>query len=400
MLKVLRCAAAALSMLALGFVPVLAQSGTPPTRTLTRPEVELAEPFSRLVGVRELSDGRLIVADVTEKQIALVDLSRRTSTKIGTEGTGPGEYTLPGAVMAMPGDTTFVSDMGRKYIKVAPNGTIAGDVPIQSLSAGGGAVFSIGGRSGNVDAMGRIYTQGVNFAPGSNGSAPSDSAPITRLDPRSGETDTVAHIRMPRPEITNSNGPGGRNTRVMVRIGGNVPFVTTHAWAVAPDGRIAIVSPEPYQVTWVASNGQRTAGQPIPFERVRVTESEKQAYREQQRASPPTGIQVRSTGPGTATSVSTAPATFTEPPSWPEYKHPYQGNGVAVAPNGELWILKQLPHTEKNPTFDIIGARGQLTGRVVIPERTRLLGFGRDGAVYLVRRDADDLEYIQRYRLR
>jgi hypothetical protein len=36
---------------------------------------------------------------------------------------------------------------------------------------------------------------------------------------------------------------------------------------------------------------------------------------------------------------------------------------------------------------------------VVIPERTRLLGFGRDGAVYLVRRDADDLEYIGKYRL-
>jgi hypothetical protein len=374
------------------------QMVNPPTRTITRAEVELAEPFSRLVGMREMNDGRLIVTDMTEKLIAVVDLDRKTSTRIGNEGSGPGEYTIPTAVMAMPGDTTYVSDMGRKYVKIGPDGKVAGDAPVAQNGGRGGAVFSFGPGAGNVDAMGRIYSRGLNFAAGPDGQTiASDSAPITRLDRRSGKTDTVAYVRMPRPQIQNSG--GGANTRVTLSVGGNVPFVTTDAWAVAPDGRVALISPDPYRVTWVSPSGQRSVGQPISYQRVRVTESEKQAFRDAQKASPPTGVRVRVDGPGTASNVSTAPVAFSEPPSWPEYKHPYVGSGVFVAPNGELWIQKQLPHTEKNPTFDVIGSRGELTGRVVIPERTRLLGFGRDGAVYLVRRDADDLEYIGKYRL-
>jgi hypothetical protein len=35
---------------------------------------------------------------------------------------------------------------------------------------------------------------------------------------------------------------------------------------------------------------------------------------------------------------------------------------------------------------------------VVLPAKTRLLGFGQ-GTVYLVRTDDDDLQYLQRYRL-
>jgi hypothetical protein len=37
-------------------------------------------------------------------------------------------------------------------------------------------------------------------------------------------------------------------------------------------------------------------------------------------------------------------------------------------------------------------------GRVALPPKTRLVGFG-NGTLYLVRRDDDDLEYLQRYRL-
>ena len=64
-----------------------------------------------------------------------------------------------------------------------------------------------------------------------------------------------------------------------------------------------------------------------------------------------------------------------------------------------MWVLRQQSGAVKTPMYDIIGARGELTGRVVLPASTRLLGFGRNGAVYLVRRDSYDLEYLQRYRL-
>ena len=48
--------------------------------------------------------------------------------------------------------------------------------------------------------------------------------------------------------------------------------------------------------------------------------------------------------------------------------------------------------------YDVFGPAATIIARVALPPKTRLIGFG-NGTVYLVRRDADDLEYLQRYRL-
>jgi hypothetical protein len=99
---------------------------------------------------------------------------------------------------------------------------------------------------------------------------------------------------------------------------------------------------------------------------------------------------------------SSQPVPFREPSYWPPQKDPF-GNAphsVLASPTGEVWILKQLSHTEKRPTYDVIGARGELTGRVVIPKRSHVAGFGQNGAVYVIRLDDDDLQYIQRFRNR
>jgi hypothetical protein len=404
----LRFVAAALTLAALQAPPaaLLAQAGNVPTRTLRQPDVEIPQPFSRIVGVRELSDGRVIVSDLTEKMIAIVDLTRRSVSRIGSEGQGPGEYVMPGGVMAMPGDTTFVVDMGgAKYMKVSPSGSIAGDVPFPQAAPVGGPgganarVVSFSAGSGAVDAMGRIYSRGASFSAGPDGRlVPSDSAPITRWDWRSGKTDTVTFMTVPRPQIQQTSTPGGTN--VAVRIGGNVPFVVQPAWSVAPDGRIAIITPEPYRVTWISATGQKSVGQPIAYQRIRVTEAEKEAFRTAFRNSPPTGVAMR-VSDGGGRSITQSPVQFQEPTSWPEFKHPYASdqNAVMMSPSGELWISKQLAHTESNATYDLIGARGELTGRVVLPPMTRVIGFGRNGTVYTVRRDDSDLQYLQRFRL-
>ena len=59
--------------------PVAAQA---PLKTLTKPDVEYAEPFTQINGVRELRDGRVIVADVREKTVQIVDLKAGTAQKV------------------------------------------------------------------------------------------------------------------------------------------------------------------------------------------------------------------------------------------------------------------------------------------------------------------------------
>ena len=50
--------------------------------------------------------------------------------------------------------------------------------------------------------------------------------------------------------------------------------------------------------------------------------------------------------------------------------------------------------------YDVIGAGGELVERVVIPERSHVVGFGRNGVVYIVRKDDDDLQYLHRVRIK
>lgn len=69
---------------------MFAQAATDSVRTLATPEAELPHQFTGISGLHELSDGRVIVVDAGEKLVALVNLTRRTVTRIGREGAGAG----------------------------------------------------------------------------------------------------------------------------------------------------------------------------------------------------------------------------------------------------------------------------------------------------------------------
>lgn len=49
----------------------------------------------------------------------------------------------------------------------------------------------------------------------------------------------------------------------------------------------------------------------------------------------------------------------------------------------------------EDPSFDVFSRDAQLVERIVLPLGARLLGLGEQ-ALYLLVRDDDDLEYIQR----
>ena len=73
------------------------------------------EPFSSINGLRELSDGRLIISDRTEQVVRFIDLETGDLQDIGRAGEGPGEYRMPGNLLPLPGDSTLLSDLGRRH---------------------------------------------------------------------------------------------------------------------------------------------------------------------------------------------------------------------------------------------------------------------------------------------
>ena len=389
------------------------------TRALSKPDVEFPEPFTIVSSLRELRDGRVVVADAREKTLQLIDLKSGSAAALGREGSGPAEYGLPMSVLAMPGDTTFVFDpLNQRYLIVADGkatGTWSmaipdvGGPPTPQRAApapevrGGGPGVRFGGAFGGfprgADVRGRLYFQPPNFTIGPEGPKSVDSAAITRYDRATKKTDTLTFVKVPQSNVQTSGNPGGQGGgRVAIRIGGATPFEPQDEWTVLSDGRVAVVRASDYHVDVVSGPRQKVSGPAVPYEKVKVGEAEKKAWRENQGRGTAIAI-TRDAGPGGARSSATAapPASIPEPDKWPEVMPAAARNGVFGTPKGEIWVQRNRPANNPNPSFDVFDGQGRFTGKVTLPRGTRLVGFG-NGTVYLARSDADDLQYLQRYR--
>src|SRR5687767_6620310 len=203
----------------LGALPLAAQA---PLKTLAKPDVEYAEPFTQINGIRELRDGRVVVSDLREKTVQIVDLKAGSAQKIGREGSGPGEYALPMRLLALPGDTSVVYDpLNRRFLVIGPDGKAGPFVSYEPEESAGGRGRGIGMGARYTDARGRLYSTGPNFSIGPNGEpTTSDSAPVLRLDRATKKTDTLAFVRTPATVVRTSQG----GTNVNIRAGGGNPY--------------------------------------------------------------------------------------------------------------------------------------------------------------------------------
>ncbi len=368
---------------------------------LTKPDAEYAEPFTSIRGVRELANGKVLVADLQDKVVQVIDLVAGTAVKVGREGQGPEEYMLPMGLFGMPDGSVLLQDMGnRRFLPLHADGKIGKPFspPMPPAPSGAGAQpggFLLGAGLMNVrgaDARGNLYFQGIVF-PGDGGSG-ADSVPLMTWDRVSPKVDTVAWLPIPanqRPQVTRE---GGRQS-VMVRIGGGGAWPRQTSWVPAPDGRIAIVSPEPYQVTWL-ERGKRVAGPVIPFTPRKVTEADKKEWLAIQARARPV-VTTFGGGPRNAAPprIPTPSASDIE---WPEVLPAFSGiDAVQMTPEGQVWVQRVKGAGDPVPSYDIFDSQGRLTGAATLRPKSRIAGFGK-GTVYVVRTDADDLQYLERYR--
>ena len=381
-------------------LPLAAGAQSVPARTLARPEARYTEPFTSLIGVRELSDGRVIVGDSHERTVQLLDLGRGTAKLLSREGAGPEEYGIPSRLIPLAGDTTLLYDVGNdRYLVILGDGRTAGT---RLLETSGGT--RMGGAPMGWDALGGYYYRTSIYPPGERrmGDAPV-SAAVLRYDRRSRRVDTLATLAIPAGRSQGARQLDGG----MLQMLDNRPLAAEDVAAVAPDGRLAIVRSAPYRVEWLHRDGRRVTGPEVRYQPLRVTDDDKRAFLQTQ-IRPGSIIVRRPEGGGDARAMpierSGLPRqrnqTDINDPSltWPTQMPPFLAGAARVAPDGTLWVLRTRAHDDRIPAYDVFDASGRLTSRVALPAGTRLLGFG-NGTVYLIRVDEDDLQWIERYRL-
>lgn len=388
--------------LALVFAPALALAQQP--RTLPAADATFEEPFSAVSGLRELGSGRLLVADARDKVLQLVDLAAGSATKIGREGSGPGEFGLPFRLYALSGDTTVLFDPGNsRYLIIGPDGKPGANFRLETGGTGPGGGTRIGlSMARSADNRGRLYYEAPGFAPGPDGRPiQSDSAPVLRYDRATQKSDTVGFVKLAASNVQVTGSAGNQN----VRIGGANPLAPRDEWIVFPDGRVAIVRANPFRVDWVTPTGSKSSAAPFRHTPIRMTEADKKEEEALRARNQGTGLRMTmSAGPGgtqTQASVGGGGGPPLQPlTDWPEVKPPFRAGQASVwaRPNGELWIRRTEAAGAKGTLYDVVNLQGAVAYQMRLDDRVTLVGFG-NGTVYTTKADEDDLLTLRRHRM-
>lgn len=367
--------------------------GAQPVVKLGAPQVRYAPEFVGIEGVREQSDGQVVVLDRMDMKIWRLPSATGAAVPLGRSGSGPGEYVLPFTLTALPGDTTLIHDMagGGRVVMITRAG-VSKDVLRSASGLSGPQLFQRA--EVYADAAGRFYEDAQRVIMRDGKRVPGDSNGVRRVD-RRGRIDTVGSyrplVRSPlfRPPTRR---PDGTLEGAERSAGAPPPFFSVDQWAVAPDGRIALVTVDPYQVRFVAPDGRASSGPPIRYTAVRLTDGHKVAWREDAGAPKATIMYSRATNGMTGGFTR---SKLKEPAAWPIVLPPFLQDALRFAPDGTLWVQRTVP-AGAAARFDLIDGTGAVVRQVELPAGRRLVGFG-PRTVYLARVDDDDVEHLERY---
>ena len=356
---------------------------------LAQPEVTHPEGFALVQQVRELADGRVVIADPLGQVLLIADLKSGKADTLGRVGQGPEEYRQPDAVYALPGDSTLLVDLGNARLTVLdPDGRFGKTMPMTQGSPGpGGGLLIVIPRG--VDSQGRVYFQPIG---GGMARGFPDSAAVVRLDRQTGVMDTLVQVKLPEVRQTRAGGPGNQNVSISM-----LPLSPQDAWAVAPDGRIAVARSSDYHVEWVSPDGQVTSGTSVDHKPIKVERADKEEWAESMGNGVRIGIAV-SDGDRRVTLGRGGGSGDPDIDNldWPETKPAFVANGVLVTPEGDMWVRRHVPAGEP-VRFDVFGQDAELKGAVTLPAGRRVVGFGRS-TVYATRTDDLGLQWLERYR--
>jgi hypothetical protein len=381
----------ALSVVLAAAGPTRAQ---PPLVVLAKPLAEHEEGMSELAGLRELRDGRVVVSVTGEGRLMVLDFRTQGATDAAKQGSGPLEFRIAGPLFAL-GDSVGMMDAGlRRLLIVGPDGK-----PTRTSAIGGTGTdimaFVRIGRIVAADRAGRIYSEsrGMTMVPGKMPTM-SDTVALVRWSKLGEKGDTLA-TRFEHTEMPGMAGDEKKGIKLTLKMDVLTP---RDGWDVFPDGRVTTVRIGNYQVESIDPSGKTTIGGRVANEPVPLTAQDRQRLVKQTREAYELGLKLGMSMAGSAAQGKMPKIDFDvqEPTEWPKNRPIFFG--VFAATDGSTWVARSMPGLGGPSDYDVLGRDGKIVKRVRFPERVTVIGFGK-GVVYTVRRDEDDLRYVQKYKL-
>lgn len=345
--------------------------------TLPAADARLATEFSGVLGVRELSDGRLVVADRIDLGLVVADFRTQTTTPISRKGRGPNEYSMVARLYPIGGDSTIMADLMQRRWLILAGDSVAVTVPPDNPT-----VQLLQGLFVGADGLGHVVREEYDEAPSAvYASTEKDSSYLVRYDRATARVDTVARL-MRRPTVstrqTNAKGEvimsGSRGLRL--RVG--------EQYLLQPDGWLAVVRINPFRVDWRSPDGRWTKGEPLPIPVLKMTQREKQASL------------ARTARSQSSSSMQLPPELRTPDDDWPDVMPPYIQGDLLASPEGHVIIRRQPSADLPGIAYYVVDRRGRLSGILALKDNEKLLAAGAK-AIYVLETDDDGLQYIRRH---
>ena len=354
-----------------------------PKRVVLPPhDARFEQPFGAIIGVRELSDGRIIVADREDLGLVVADFRSQATKQISRKGAGPNEYGAVARIFRIGGDSTLMPDlMQRRWL------VLDGDRIVTTVPPDNATVRAMQGLFLGADAAGHVMREFYGEAPvGQSVSGEADSSYLVRYHRSSGRADTIARLmRRPTASIRQTNAKG-ENTFVGMRA---LRLRVGEQYIVHPDGWIAIVRINPLRVDWRSPEGRWILGAPLPVPVIRMSAREKQASLARTAASEAAN---RSSAPPTPL----PPQMKTPDDDWPDVMPPYIQGEIMFSPDGDVIFRRQPSADHPGVAYYVVDRRGRLLGILELKDNERIIAAGAR-SLYVVESDADDLKYIRRH---
>ena len=362
-------------------------------RPLGTPVATHSESFAVVNTVRELSDGRVLVADPLSKVLIVLDADLVRADTLGRLGEGPAEYLQPDAVWPLPGDSTLLVDLGNTRLTMLDSdGAFGRTRPIAQGNGGPGTPPALALPSG-VDGQGAIYFTSM---PAMGPEGPSDTVTVLRLGPNGGAPTPITQLKTTSFTSRTSGSANNQNVNIS-----SIPLSATDVWAVAGDGSVAVARAGEVQVDWISPDGTTTRGSRIDLASVPIRQAEKEEW-SADRESSGGGVGIEMTVDNGVRSMRMSRGGMGDGPdlnamTWPELKAPWVAASGRIDAEGRFWARRSLP-AGTPALYDVFGRDGSHVGSIRFPEGRRLVGFG-ENAVYAVDVDPFDLKTLERYAL-
>jgi hypothetical protein len=378
-----------------------------------------AETFGAIINVRELPQGKLLVDDGKNYIVKLLTPGLATERIVldssKSAANAYGNFPLP--LISYIGDSTlFASPRG--VLVLDPTGAVARVVALPQPKFAGQlrrAVYA--------DDKGRLVfmaSSPVTRVPAA-GIAPtlSDSAPLLRVDFAARTTDTVAWVARPYTRIDAWNVDHAGELSFWLPD----PLRSIDEWTILNDGSIAMVRGHDYRVDWLRSDGKKESSPKLAFDWRQMTEADKTTLIDTVQSQWISAARNKSLligpehsptpWPRTALSGSDDPAAPLHPsfdttkavptvqlnnvhvlarmPDRPraddvyDYYAPIRAGAALADMDNRLWILPTLSKQSRagELVYDVVSTKSELLERVRVPQGRYIVGFGRDGVVYL-----------------